>query len=128
MEEFLSSMDEALRAAPTDPLGSLLTRWERRYPGKTTDTMITWNNIVEDRRLMVQRLEEALPVSGAVHVAADFVSTNRLGSNTNRDDCISIVVFEKAGSDGVEPSDPQFFTDVGCFPRSRQLLCRQQLY
>ncbi|KAF9155537.1 hypothetical protein BG015_009513 [Linnemannia schmuckeri] len=63
MEEFLSSMDEALRAAPADPLGSLLTRWERRYPGKTTDTMITWNNIVEDRRLMVQRLEEALPYS-----------------------------------------------------------------
>ncbi|KAF9135211.1 hypothetical protein BGW39_004143 [Mortierella sp. 14UC] len=63
MEEFSSSMDEALRAAPTDPLGSLLARWERRYPGKTTDTMITWNNIVEDRRLMVQRLEEALPYS-----------------------------------------------------------------
>ncbi|KAG0293742.1 hypothetical protein BGZ96_002384 [Linnemannia gamsii] len=63
MEEFLGGMDEALRAAPTDPLGSLLTRWERRYPGKTTDTMITWNNIVEDRRLMVQRLEEALPYS-----------------------------------------------------------------
>ncbi|KAF9909938.1 hypothetical protein EC991_007741 [Linnemannia zychae] len=63
MEEFLSSMDEALRASPTDPLGSLLTRWERRYPGKTTDTMITWNNIIEDRRLMVQRLEETLPYS-----------------------------------------------------------------
>lgn|SRR5690349_15408456 len=128
MEEFLGSMDEALRAAPTDPLGSLLTRWERRYPGKTTDTMITWNNIVEDRRLMVQRLEEALPVSGAVQMVAEFVSTNALGSSTDRNDCISIVVFEKAGGDGFEPSDPQFLADVGCFPRSRQLLCRQQLY
>jgi len=62
MEEFLGGMDDALRAAPTDPLGSLLNRWERRYPGKTADTMITWNNIVEDRRLMVQRMEEVLPV------------------------------------------------------------------
>ncbi|KAG0205959.1 hypothetical protein BGX33_007637 [Mortierella sp. NVP41] len=63
MEEFLGGMDDALRAAPTNPLGSLLTRWERRYPGKTTDTMVTWNNILEDRRLMVQRLEEVLPYS-----------------------------------------------------------------
>ncbi|KAF8937820.1 hypothetical protein BGZ58_002088 [Dissophora ornata] len=58
MEEFLGSVDAALRASVTDPLMQLLSKWDRRYPGKSTDTMITWSNVLEDRRLMIQCLED----------------------------------------------------------------------
>ncbi|KAG0303333.1 hypothetical protein BGZ98_006787, partial [Dissophora globulifera] len=63
MEEFLGSADVALRAPSTDPLTPLISRWDRRFPGKSTDTMITWGDVIDDRRLMIQRLEDHLPYS-----------------------------------------------------------------
>ncbi|KAG0005263.1 hypothetical protein BGZ65_011584, partial [Modicella reniformis] len=58
MEEFLESVDGALRASTTDCLTPLISKWNNRFPEKTRDTMITWNNVLEDRKLMIQRLED----------------------------------------------------------------------
>jgi len=57
MEEFLGGVDVALRGSAQDPLTPLLAKWENRFPGKTTDTMITWNNVLDDRNAMITRLE-----------------------------------------------------------------------
>ncbi|KAF9184663.1 hypothetical protein BGZ51_003206 [Haplosporangium sp. Z 767] len=57
LEEFLGGVDDILRSSEADPLTPLLLKWEHRFPGKTTDNMITWNNMLEDRKLMVRQLE-----------------------------------------------------------------------
>ncbi|KAI1315202.1 hypothetical protein EDD11_001140 [Mortierella claussenii] len=63
MEEFLTGVDEVLRTSKANPLEPLLSKWGRRFPGKSTDTMVTWNNVLDDRKLMVQRLEDHIPYS-----------------------------------------------------------------
>ncbi|KAF9955057.1 hypothetical protein BGZ72_004086 [Mortierella alpina] len=63
LEEFLNSIDTVLRSSAVDPFLPLLSKWERRYPGKTTDTMVTWHNVLDDRTLMIRRLEEHVPYS-----------------------------------------------------------------
>lgn len=67
MEEFLEGIDEALRGSAQDPLTLLLAKWENRFPGKTTDTMITWNNVLDDRNAMITRLEGQINVSSEVN-------------------------------------------------------------
>ncbi|KAG0254733.1 hypothetical protein BG011_005543 [Mortierella polycephala] len=57
LEEFLGGVDDILRSSETDPLTPLLSKWGHRFPDKTTDNMITWNNMLEDRKLMVRQLE-----------------------------------------------------------------------
>ncbi|KAF9360792.1 hypothetical protein BGX26_007743 [Mortierella sp. AD094] len=63
MEEFLGGIDAALRASSADPLTPLLSKWDRRFPGTSTDTMVTWSNVLDDRKLMIRRLDEHLPYS-----------------------------------------------------------------
>ncbi|KAF9986247.1 hypothetical protein BGZ75_002051 [Mortierella antarctica] len=63
LEEFLDGIDTVLRSSTNDPFLALLSKWERRYPGKTTDTMVTWHNVLDDRSLMIRRLEEHVPYS-----------------------------------------------------------------
>ncbi|KAG0050163.1 hypothetical protein BGZ83_005055 [Gryganskiella cystojenkinii] len=63
LEEFLESINVALRGSVQDPLTPLLSKWENRFPGKTTDTMITWNNVLDDRDLMIRRLEGQLKLT-----------------------------------------------------------------
>ncbi|GJJ77035.1 DNA-dependent protein kinase catalytic subunit [Entomortierella parvispora] len=65
MEEFLEGIDVALRGSAQDPLIPLLAKWENRFPGKTTDTMITWNNVLDDRNAMITRLEGQINFSRA---------------------------------------------------------------
>jgi len=59
----LRSINEALRGSVQDALTPLLAKWENRFPGKTTDTMVTWNNVLDDRDLMIRRLEGQITVS-----------------------------------------------------------------
>ncbi|KAF9401271.1 hypothetical protein BGX21_002182 [Mortierella sp. AD011] len=75
MEEFLGGIDAALRASSADPLTPLLLKWDRRFPDTSTDTMITWSNVLDDRKLMTQRLEEHLPYSKKQELA---VSKHRI--------------------------------------------------
>ncbi|KAF9937669.1 hypothetical protein BGZ67_001000 [Mortierella alpina] len=63
LEEFLDGIDTVLRSSTNDPFLALLSKWERRYPGKTTDTMVTWHNVLDDRSLMIRRLKEHVPYS-----------------------------------------------------------------
>ncbi|KAF9965129.1 hypothetical protein BGZ70_005357 [Mortierella alpina] len=63
LEEFLGGIDTVLRSSTNDPFQFLLSKWERRYPGKTTDTMVTWHNVLDDRSLMIRRLEDHVPYS-----------------------------------------------------------------
>ncbi|KAG0369575.1 hypothetical protein BGZ54_009551 [Gamsiella multidivaricata] len=63
LEEFLDCVDAALCSSNTDPLEPLLSKWDRRFPGVSTDTMITWRNVLDDRKLMIQRLEDHLSYS-----------------------------------------------------------------
>ncbi|KAF9116341.1 hypothetical protein BGX27_003334 [Mortierella sp. AM989] len=77
MEEFLGSVDAALRAPSGDSLTSLLLKWGRRFPDTSTDTMITWSNVLDDRKLMIQRLDEHLPYSKKNEI---IVSKHRIHS------------------------------------------------
>lgn len=63
MDEFLASMDEAQKSTSTNPVMPLLAKWEGRFPGKTTDSIRTWCNVRDDRKLMIDRLEEKCQVS-----------------------------------------------------------------
>ncbi|KAF9205542.1 hypothetical protein BGZ49_003876 [Haplosporangium sp. Z 27] len=63
MEEFLGSVDAALRTNSEDVLTPLILKWDQRFPGTSTDTMVTWGNVLDDRKLMIQRLDEYLPHS-----------------------------------------------------------------
>ncbi|CAO3567705.1 unnamed protein product [Mortierella alpina] len=63
LEEFLGGIDNVLRSSANDPFQLLLSKWDHRYPGKTTDTMVTWHNVLDDRSLMIRRLEEHVPYS-----------------------------------------------------------------
>ncbi|KAF9419367.1 hypothetical protein BGZ94_009435, partial [Podila epigama] len=64
LDEFLNSVDQAQKSANANPLLPLLGKWENRYPGKTTDSIVTWNNVVDDRKLMIRRLGEWTQLSG----------------------------------------------------------------
>ncbi|KAF9390467.1 hypothetical protein CPB97_009177 [Podila verticillata] len=63
MDEFLASMDEAQKSTSTNPVMPLLAKWEGRFPGKTTDSIRTWCNVRDDRKLMIDRLEEKCQLS-----------------------------------------------------------------
>ncbi|KAG0357941.1 hypothetical protein BG005_002930 [Podila minutissima] len=63
MDEFLTSMDEAHKSSTANPVLPLLTKWEGRFPGKTTDTVRTWGNVRDDRNLMIRRLEDTCQLS-----------------------------------------------------------------
>ncbi|KAF9439193.1 hypothetical protein BGZ76_009365 [Entomortierella beljakovae] len=63
MEELLGGVDAALRGSTPNPLMALLSKWDRRFPDTSSDTMITWGNVLGDRKLMIQRLEDRLPYS-----------------------------------------------------------------
>lgn len=58
VEEFLECVNAVMRDSTVDPLRPLLSKWGNRFPDKHSDTMITWSNVLEDRKLMVQRLED----------------------------------------------------------------------
>lgn len=63
MDEFLTSMDEAQKSISANPVLPLLAKWEGRFPGKTTDSIRTWGNVRDDRRLLIDRLEEKCQVN-----------------------------------------------------------------
>ncbi|KAG0234361.1 hypothetical protein BGX31_004586 [Mortierella sp. GBA43] len=59
VEEFLDSVNMVMRVSTADPLTPLLSKWDKRFPDKHSDTMIVWSNVLEDRKLMIQRLEDS---------------------------------------------------------------------
>ncbi|KAF8935223.1 hypothetical protein BGZ52_000691 [Haplosporangium bisporale] len=63
MDEFLASMDEAQKSTSANPVLPLLAKWEGRFPGKTTDSIRIWGNVRDDRKLMIDRLEEKCQLS-----------------------------------------------------------------
>ncbi|KAF9918927.1 hypothetical protein BX616_004199 [Lobosporangium transversale] len=58
LEEFLGAVDKALRDPMASFLASLISKWDHRFPSVSTDTMVTWSNVLDDRKLMIQRLED----------------------------------------------------------------------
>lgn len=58
MEEFLEKVNAVMRDSTTDSLTPLLSKWNKRFPDRFSDTMVTWSNVLEDRKLMIQRLED----------------------------------------------------------------------
>lgn len=100
LEEFLESIDVALRGSVQDPVTPLLAKWENRFPGKTTDTMITWNNVLDDRNLMITRLEGQTTVS-AGQLAMDEQQWQQKKQVSNFFLFFkSPIVFESAGEGG----------------------------
>lgn len=77
MDEFLTSMDEAHKSSTANPVLPLLTKWEGRFPGKTTDTVRTWGNVRDDRNLMIRRLEDTCQVSDTVTQPGSASRSNR---------------------------------------------------
>ncbi|KAG0339299.1 hypothetical protein BG004_006877 [Podila humilis] len=69
MDEFLSAMDQAQKITDVDPMLPLLSKWENRFPGRTTDSILTWSNVRDDRNLMVRRLEDTCEFSRSKELA-----------------------------------------------------------
>ncbi|KAG0227795.1 hypothetical protein BGW42_002714 [Actinomortierella wolfii] len=63
MEEYLQTADALQKSDQLNPFYTLLDQWHNRYPDKSTDNIATWMDVVDDRKMMIARLEELRPIS-----------------------------------------------------------------
>ncbi|KAF9970692.1 hypothetical protein BGZ73_006560 [Actinomortierella ambigua] len=63
MEEYLQAADAIQKSEQLKPMEALLDLWHDRYPDKATDNITTWMDVVDDRKMMISRLEEVRSIS-----------------------------------------------------------------
>ncbi|KAG0257869.1 hypothetical protein DFQ27_004903 [Actinomortierella ambigua] len=66
MEEYLHAADTLQKSDQPKPMEALLDLWHDRYPDKAADNIATWMDVVDDRKMMIARLEEVRPINSPV--------------------------------------------------------------